>query len=51
MLLFKSEYPADDSYNMEILEWLDSQDIPFDEVKIILEELGFKVYNGTVTWD
>lgn len=50
MLLFKSEYPADDSYNREILEWLDSM-YSLDDIKTMLEELGFHVYNGTVTWD
>lgn len=50
MLLFKAEYPSDDSYNREILEWLDSM-YSLDEIKPLLEELGFQVYDGRVIWD
>ena len=52
LLLFKSEYPADDSYNREIIEYLDSRsDISYEDMVTILTELGFKVNGNTVTWD
>jgi hypothetical protein len=52
IILFKSEYPADDSYNREIIEYLDSRsDISYEEMVAILTELGFKVNGNTVTWD
>ena len=52
ILLFKSEYPSDDSYNTEIIEYLDSRsDISYEEMVTILTELGFKVNGNTVTWD
>jgi hypothetical protein len=43
-ILFKSEYKADDTYNHEIINYLDSRDdISWDEMATILEELDFKV--------
>jgi hypothetical protein len=52
IILFKSEYPSDDSYNNEIIEYLDSRaDISYEEMVAILTELGFKVNGNTVTWD
>jgi hypothetical protein len=52
IILFKSEYPADDSYKREIIEYLDSRsDISYEEMVTILTELGFKVNGNTVTWD
>ena len=53
LILFKSEYNADDTYNMEIVEYLNSrEDISYEEMESILKELGFTVKSdGTVTWD
>ena len=53
IILFKSEYPADDTYNYEIIEYLNSRnDISYKEMESILKELGFKVdKKGNVTWD
>jgi uncharacterized protein YukE len=52
IILYKSEYPGDDSYNLDIVEYLNSRDdLSYDQVKTILEELGMKVgSNGGVSW-
>lgn len=52
IILFKSQYPADDTYNREIVEYLNSRDdISYEEMAAILKELGFTVHSdGTVTW-
>jgi hypothetical protein len=53
LILFKSEYNADDTYNDEILEYLNSrEDISYDEMVGILKELGFTIgADGvTVSW-
>jgi hypothetical protein len=52
IILFKSVYNADDTYNYDIIEYLNSrEDISYDEMVTILKELGFTVHsNGTVTW-
>ena len=52
LILFKSEYPSDDTYNNEIVEYLNGrEDISFDEEVAILKELGFIVLpDGTVQW-
>ena len=51
-ILFKSEYPADDTFNYDIINYLDSrEDITWEEMKNILEELDFTVYDdGTIEW-
>ncbi len=52
IILFKSEYKADDTYNNDIVEYLNSRDdISVDEIRAILTELDFTVHsNGRVTW-
>jgi len=52
IILFKSEYPSDHTYNRDIIEYLDNrEDISYEEMVIILQELGFKVdANGNVRW-
>lgn len=52
LLLFKMEYNADDTYNREIIEYLNNRsDISFEEEVTILRELGFTVTaDGTVRW-
>jgi hypothetical protein len=52
LILFKSEYNADDTYNTEIIQYLDSrQDISWQDMKTILTELGFTVYDdGRIEW-
>lgn len=53
IILLKSEYNADDTYNQEIIDYLNSRDdISYDEMKAILIELGFTVDdNGNIYWD
>lgn len=53
-ILFKREYEADDTYNYEILDYLfNREDLTYDEVNTICEELGFKVNRetGYISWD
>ena len=52
IILFKSQYPKDDTYNMDIVEYLNSRnDITFEEEMEILKGLGFTVESdGTVSW-
>ena len=52
LILFKSEYNSDDSYNNDIIEYLNGRDdISYEETVTILKELGFTVLSdGTVRW-
>ena len=52
LLLFKSVYPDDDTYNYEIVEYLNGQEnLTYNDIKEILTELEFTVQqDGTVTW-
>ena len=53
IVLYKSEYPSDDTYNNEIIEYLNNRsDITYEDMATILIELGFTVEaDGTVRWD
>lgn len=52
IILFKSEYPSDDTYNNDIVAYVESQDLTFEEKTMILTELDFTVLpDGTVQWD
>lgn len=53
IILFKSEYKADDTYNYDIIDYLDNrEDISYEEMVTILKELDFTVHSdGRVTWD
>ena len=53
LVLFKSEYNADDTYNYEIIEYLNSRnDISYSQMETILKELGFTIdTNGNIYWD
>jgi hypothetical protein len=52
LILAKMEYPADDRYNYEIIEYLNNDDtISYKVMEEILLELGFKVSDdGIITW-
>ena len=52
LILHKSQYKSDTSYNRAIIEYLKSRDdISIDQRKTILTELGFNVSeDGTVRW-
>lgn len=44
IILLKSEYPSDDSYNTEIIEYLNGRsDLTYEERVSVLTELGFRV--------
>ena len=52
IILFKSEYPADDTYNQAIVEYVNNrQDITYEDRVAIFTELGFTIKNGSVYWD
>ena len=53
IILFKSQYKKDDTYNYDIVEYLNSRDdISYEEMKTILTELDFVVdQNGNIYWD
>ena len=53
IILFKSEYPSDDRYNRQIVEYLNSrEDLSAEDIRMILTELDFTVdEEGYVTWD
>lgn len=52
IILFKSQYPSDNTYNQEIVDYLNSrEDITYKDMETILKELGFTVEaDGTVRW-
>lgn len=52
IILFKSVYNADDTYNYEIVDYLNSrEDLSYEDVETILKELGFKVDSkGNISW-
>lgn len=52
LIMLKYEYPAEDRYNGEIIDYLNSrEDLSYQETVEILTELGFKVTeDGTVRW-
>jgi hypothetical protein len=52
IILFKREYNADDTYNQQIIDYLNSRDdITPQEMRSILEELDFEVDSeGYITW-
>ena len=53
LILFKSEYPSDDTYNNDIIDYLNNNSkYTFEDKKTILTELGFTVLDdGTVRWN
>jgi hypothetical protein len=51
IILYKSEYPGDDTYNYDIIDYLNNrQDLTYEEKVTIWEKLGFKVGDGEVSW-
>jgi hypothetical protein len=52
IILYKSEYPSDDTYNADILDYLSRRgDLSYDDIAAILKELGFTVNaDGSVGW-
>jgi hypothetical protein len=52
LILFKSEYKSDHTYNYEIIDYLNNRnDISYGEMEAILKELGFIVdAKGNIYW-
>ena len=52
IILWKNEYNSDDTYNHEIIDYLNSrEDISYEEMETILKELGFTVSaDGSISW-
>ena len=52
IILLKSEYNADDTYNYEIIDYLNErEDISYEEKVALLKELGFNVDSkGNISW-
>lgn len=53
LIMYKSQYPSDDTYNYEIIDYLnDSRDFSCSDIKTILRKLGFTVdSNGNISWN
>ena len=53
IILFKNEYNADDTYNEEIIDYLNGrEDISYQQMESILKYLGFDVDSeGNISWD
>ena len=52
MILFKTQYKSDDTYNRDIVKYLiGREDLSYDEKVTILKELGFEVdAEGNISW-
>jgi hypothetical protein len=52
IILFKNEYNADDTYNQDIIDYLNSrEDISYEEMEAILKYLDFEVDSeGNISW-
>ena len=52
IVLYKMQSKSDDTYNQEIVEYLNGfEDLTYDERITIFTELGFTVQDGYVYWD
>lgn len=51
IILWKSEYPSDDTYNAEIVDYVVNGDFTYDEKVSILTELGFRVTEDGEIYD
>ncbi len=52
IILYKMEYPSDNSYNYDIIEYLDDrEDISYEDMVTILTELDMKVEGSRIWWD
>ncbi len=49
LILFKSEYPSDKTYDAEIINYINNLgDLTYEERVSVFEELGFKVIDGQI---
>ena len=52
IILFKKEYPDENAYNEEIVNYINNrEDLSYEERVTIFKELGYKVSNDSVYWD
>jgi hypothetical protein len=52
LILYKSEYPSDQTYNTAIVNYLNGRDdISYDEMVSILQGLGFTIKGDRITWN
>lgn len=52
LILYKSEYPSDDTFNWEIVNYINNRDdLTYEERISIFTKLGFTVSDGNVSWD
>lgn len=52
IILYKAEYPSDDTYNADIINYVNNRsDLTYGERVAILTELGFRVVNGNIYAD
>ena len=53
LIIYKSEYKSDHTYNRDIVNYLNSRDdLSYNDIKSILTELGFYVdEEGNISWD
>ena len=52
IILFKTEYPSDDTYNADIINYINNRnDLTYEERVTIYTELGFRVKDGYVYAD
>ncbi|MBQ8796534.1 MAG: hypothetical protein IJZ54_08935 [Clostridia bacterium] len=52
IILFRTQYPGDNTYNEEIVNYINNrEDLSYEERVVIFEELGFEVSNESVYWD
>lgn len=50
-IMFKAEYNADDTYNNQIIEYVDTLNISYEEKIKLVEDIGMKVDdNGYIWW-
>lgn len=49
-MLIKSWYSSFNSYNNQIIEYVDSSDLTRDEKMAVLKDLGFKIKGGRIYW-
>ena len=47
-MLIKSEYNSFDSYNRQIVQYVNNQKLSKEEKIAILEDLGFKIVDGKI---
>lgn len=50
-IIIRTEYPSEDKYNKQIVNYVSGLDLPYDEKVSIFENLDMTVKNNRVYWD